>query len=185
MRVMGMVVVTAAPTDKKLSAILKKSSNGALSILNAQTQQASFYGKIPDLIFVTENEFKHIECDYAIFLVRSKNCIPETFHCKNAIAVVNSSDRNLLEMVAQRRIKALTCGLSSVDTLTLSSLTSDSAAISLQRQVQAFDGSTVEPFELPVSFTSHFEPFSLLYCAAVFCLLGKDNPLSGCGLWKL
>ena len=182
---MDMVVVLAGTAEKKLSAMMKRSSNGMLSILEVQTQEASFCGEEPDLIFVTEQKFKRIDCGNAIFLVRGRSGIPEVFNCKNAVAVVNSSDQNLLELVAQRHIKALTCGLATVDTLTLSSLTSDSAVISLQRQVEAFDGTILEPFELPVSFSSYIEPFSLLSCAAVFCLLGKDNPLSGLRLWQL
>lgn len=180
-----MVVVIAAPSDRKLSSILKKSSNGSISILDVHTQQASFFGEHPDIVFVTGKKFRCIDCKQAIFLMRTKDSIPELFQCDNAVAIVNSSDQKLLSLVAQRHIKAITCGFSNVDTLTLSSLTSDSAVISLQRQVKAFDGSILEPFDLPVSFSSYFEPFSLLYSAAVLCLLGKQNPLTSYELWKL
>lgn len=180
-----MVVVVAAPTDRKLSSILKKSSNGSISILDVQTQQASFYGDQPNVIFVTGKKLKCIDCKQAIFLMRTKDSIPEIFHCDNAVAIVNSSDQKLLTLVAERHIKAITCGFSNVDTLTLSSLTSDSAVISLQRQVKAFDGSILEPFDLPVSFSSYIDPLTLLYSAAVLCLLGKQNPLTSYGLWKL
>lgn len=180
-----MIVVTAGLADKKFNAIIKKGGNGALSILEAQTQDAEFQGDEPDLVLVTGQKMEQISCQNAIFLVRGHSGMPNKFRCEHAVAIVDSSDQSLLEQVAKHHIKALTCGLASVDTLTLSSYTSDSAVISLQRQITAFDGTILEPFELPVSFISHVEPFSLLACAAVFFFLGKKNPLANCKLWEL
>ena len=184
-RVMKMIVVTAGLADKKFSAIMKKSENSSLSILEVQTQSAAFFGDEPDVVLVTGQKIEQINCRNAVFLVRGHSSLPEKFQCEQAIAVVDSSDQSLLEQVAQHRIKALTCGLSGADTLTLSSFTPDSAVISLQRQLEAFDGTVLEPFELPVIFSAHVEPFSLLSCAAVFCFLGKKNPLANCKLWEL
>ncbi|WP_101911152.1 hypothetical protein [Marasmitruncus massiliensis] len=180
-----MIVVTAGLADKKFNAIMKKGGNGTLSILEVQTQNAAFLGDEPDLVLVTGQKIEQISCRNAVFLVRGHSSMPEKFCCEQAVAVVDSSDQSLLEQVAQHHIKALTCGLASVDTLTLSSFTTDSAVISLQRQIEAFDGTVLEPFELPVSFSTHVEPFSLLSCAAVFCFLGKKNPLINCKLWEL
>lgn len=91
----------------------------------------------------------------------------------------------MLSAVAGRRLPAVTCGLGTSDTLTLSSFTVDSAVISLQRQLTAFDGTPVEPFELPVSFSGKLEPFELLAAAAIFCLMGKQNPLAAAPLWRI
>ncbi|WP_066460134.1 hypothetical protein [Anaerotruncus rubiinfantis] len=173
-----MVVVTARASDKRLCSLLQGSCKNALSILVIDADAAALHGNGPDLVYLAPHSFMKLNCENAIFIVRDTGCLPETADCANAVAIVDSSNKPVMELVASRHLKALTCGLSNSDTFTLSSLTRDSAVISLRRQVTAFDGTSIEPFELPVSFSSPIEPFTLLACAAVFCMLGRKNPMA-------
>lgn len=177
-----MVVITAAESDKRLGRML---GGSGLSVLYADTSSACFYGGGPDLIFVSRHELQSVKCENAAIIVRSAAGLPESIDCKNVVAIVDSSDRELLAQVGRRHLRALTCGLARSDTFTLSSLTSDSAVISLQRSITAFDGSIVEPFELPVAFAYRVEPFSLLACAAIFSLTGLQSPFCGAARWTL
>lgn len=178
-----MVVVTAGGPGRRLRELLR--TGGTLSMLCADTDRAALSGDGPDIVFISQKTFLQIACDNAAFIIRKKEELPQEFSCKNAVAIVDSADSDVLAAVAGRRLPAVTCGLGTSDTLTLSSLTVDSAVISLQRQITAFDGTKVEPFELPVSFSKRVEPFELLAAAAVFVLMGSRNPLAGAPLWRI
>lgn len=178
-----MVVVTAGDPGRRLRELLR--TGGALSMLCADTDRAAFSGDGPDIVFLSQRAFYQIACENAAFIVRRKGELPREFSCKNAVAIIDSADPAVLSAVAGRRLPAVTCGLGTSDTLTLSSFTVDSAVISLQRQLTAFDGTPVEPFELPVSFSGKLEPFELLAAAAIFCLMGKQNPLAAAPLWRI
>ena len=86
---------------------------------------------------------------------------------------------------AQLRMPSLTCGLSGADTFTMSSWQRDRAVISLLRPLTAFDGTVVEPFELPAAFEIPPDPFDLLACAAVYVMLGESCPFHQLDLWNL
>ncbi|MEM1486108.1 hypothetical protein V6615_14750 [Oscillospiraceae bacterium PP1C4] len=180
-----MIIVTARGADRRLSGLLSKSCAGKISVLCVDTASAAFSGTGPDIVFVTQQAFSHIACENAAFIVRSNNCLPQQIDCAHAVAIVDSSSSAVMEQVALRHLRALTCGLATSDTFTLSSLTADSAVVSLQRRIVAFDGTSVEPFELPVFFSERIEPFSLLACAAIFCLMGKRNPLLQAASWTI
>lgn len=159
-------------------------SAGKLSVLCAAAPQIALWGDSPDL-FLLSGQITHLSCNHTAFVVRSPQDLPEECCCTQITAILDSANDAAREAVAQRRLPALTCGLSGADTFTFSSLTADSAVISLRRPIGAADGSTVDPFELPVSFFADTPPFSMLACAAVFCLLGAKNPLLHLSRWTL
>ncbi|MCI9234349.1 MAG: hypothetical protein HFG24_00045 [Anaerotruncus sp.] len=179
-----LVVVAAKDPDKQLFKLLQ-CHGGRISLLNVRTLSAKLEGETPDLVFATGPRFPRLSCENAVLILRNGRELPVGPVNRHAIAILNSSDPRTLKQAASRHLPALTCGRLSSDTFTLSSLTPDSAVISLQRPVHAFDGSTVEPFELPAAFSFPPDPFCLLACAAIFCLLGKKNPLAGLSRWHL
>lgn len=140
---------------------------------------------IPPNLTVLCGEPAHIACENAIFVAAKPEDLPVSFTGRRCVAVLDSANGDLRSAAARLRLPALTCGLSGADFFTMSSWQGDRAVISLLRPVTAFDGLTVEPFELPVAFDQPPEPFDLLACAAVYCLLGEANPLSGIDLWQL
>lgn len=183
--VICVLIVTAANLGHKLEKLLSQACAGKLAMLCVQTKDAAFSGSGPDLVLVSHPAISRIVCPTAACVVRGTGCLPATIDCKEMVTIVDSSDPLALEEIARRRVRALTCGLSVADTFTLSSLTQESACIFLQRRIHAFDGTPVEPFELPVVFSERIEPFSLMACAAVLCLLGEKNPLMNIGTWDI
>ena len=90
-----------------------------------------------------------------------------------AVAIVDSSDEQLLGHVSDTRMPAITCGLRSRDTITLSSMAGDSAVIDLRRDISCLDGSTAEPQEIPLRRQKPHENFLLMAAAAILILSGK------------
>lgn len=183
-QVIFLVVVAAKDPDRQLFRLFR-CHGGRISLLNVRTLSAKLEGETPDLVFVTGSRIPRLSCENEVLILRSGRELPVRPADRHAIAILNSSDPRTLKQAAKQHLPALTCGRLTSDTFTLSSLTTDSAVISLQRPVQAFDGSTVEPFELPVTFSLPPDPFCLLACAASFCLLGRKNPLAGLSCWRL
>ena len=178
---MCMVALSVGGSDRQLEPLLR--CNSSLSILHAQSPRASLYGDGPDLVVLPQPQT--LCCPAAILLLRRGGRLPQHIRCSRLVAIADSSDIQVLRQLARRQLPALTCGFSRQDSFTLSSLTCDSAVISLQRPLRAFDGSATEPFELPVSLPCPIEPFTLLATAAIFCLLGRKNPLYGMPLWPV
>ena len=178
-----MIVVAARDPGRSLERVLR--GGQGLSVLYAQTAEVIFSGDGPDILLVSQRSFSQIVCDQAVLVMSSGSCLPEKLRCSRAVAIVDSSDQTVLSEVACRHLPALTCGFAGSDTFTLSSMTTDSAVVSLQRTITAFDGACVEPFELPVALPCRIDPFSLLAGTAVFCMMGNRSPLVGSHLWKL
>ena len=74
-------------------------------------------------------------------------------------------------------VRAMTLGMSSKDTLTLSSITPDSAVLCLQRAISDLFGNTLDPVEIPLSLSRRYDAFSILCAAAIFLLSGKIDIL--------
>lgn len=98
-------------------------------------------------------------------------------------AILSSENQAAVEFVRQRDLLPLDCGLSLRDTLTLSSRTSSSVMISLQRPVSRLDGVMLEPVEIPLSLTRKWSPYALLCCAGVLLLSGGPSALPETGLF--
>ena len=96
-----------------------------------------------------------------------------------AVAIVDSSDDQLLGHVSDTRLPAITCGLRSRDTITLSSMTGDSAVIDLRRDISCLDGSVAEPQEIPLRHQDPRENFLFMAAAAILILSGKIESLKG------
>lgn len=88
------------------------------------------------------------------------------------IAVLDSSDAGAKKMLEKSGMQAVTCGMSQKDTVTFSSIKADNAVIWVQRELQALDGSSIEPQELPVILSKPVGDYPLLASIAVLLLCG-------------
>ncbi|MCI8650373.1 MAG: hypothetical protein HFG20_09680 [Anaerotruncus sp.] len=174
-------MVVAAQKENPFSQHLQSSGVALLSI---ETATAKIVGEFPGILLLHHHQPQDL-CTDQLALVLQGGWFPAQLHCNHAVAIVDSASRNAKAAAAAHRLPALTCGLSSLDTFTLSSLTADSAVIALRRQICALDGSVTEPFELPVTFGGGVEPFELLSAAAALCLLGEHNPLVRLSRWHI
>lgn len=132
----------------------------------------------PPLVLSDMESFESVRSDGVIILY--KDVIPLTATLQGAgqiIAVVDSSNNKLLEHVSSTKLPAITCGLLCRDTITLSSMDTDSAVIDIRRAITGLDGSVIEPSEIPVSLTHSMDSYLLMAAAAVFLLTGNTKKL--------
>ena len=179
-----MIVVTA-PDSMPTLLQLAKSCFANIGVLYPRPFAAVFHGDDPEIIFLPQNMLSHITAENAVFISGGNDRLPVSIDCKNAIVLIDSADPDAMRQAAFNHLPAITCGRASSDTFTCSSWTADGAVICLQRSRAAFDGQTVEPFELPVSFHSPPDMFSLLCCGAIACLMGKNSPFAAAARWEL
>ena len=98
-------------------------------------------------------------------------------HIPQAVAIVSPCSQKVMCHMAATGLPAITCGFSSRDTITLSSMPSAESAsgvISLQRAVTRFDGSLAEPQEWLVRFPPCSDQFTSTFAAmaaAAVCLM--------------
>lgn len=92
------------------------------------------------------------------------------------VAVVEPRNTAATEMLKAQNIRTITCGLSQKDTVTFSSLTENSAVISLQREIESTGGEEILPKEIPVTFACPKPEYAILASAAVLLLSGRELP---------
>ena len=135
-------------------------------------------GKSPDLLLCDAQSFEGIETDSVIVVYKKpQSIIARVASAIPAVAIVDSSQDELLEHVCATRLPAITCGLGSRDTITLSSMTAPGAVVDLRRGVTCLDGSRVEPQELPLRLEGPLDSFLLMCFAAILILSGKIESL--------
>ena len=72
----------------------------------------------------------------------------------------------------ERGLRAVTCGFSPYDTVTLSSSTGEQSVVTLQREIHTVEGNLLEPADYPVLLTEPRSGEDVLISAAVLLLLG-------------
>lgn len=94
------------------------------------------------------------------------------------IGILPYSSRPALKFAQKNNIKAVTCGLSPYDTLTLSSITGERAVVTLQREIRTLGGVMVEPADFPITLCNPWEAEAILTVAAVLLLgdFGEQLP---------
>ena len=93
----------------------------------------------------------------------------------NVVFIADSQNHERLEYISGTKLPAITCGLFAKDSITLSSIESDSAVINLQRSITCFNGDIAEPQEIPVRFKGPMDSYLLMAAAAIFILTGNSD----------
>ena len=89
-----------------------------------------------------------------------------------AVGICEDSDLTALKILMKSGARVITCGMNPKSTVTLSSLTSSSALVSLQRTVTDIFGNDTEPCELGIKLNRAHCPFAVTASAAVLLLAG-------------
>lgn len=86
--------------------------------------------------------------------------------------LARSSCKKQLELLAQKKLNTLVCGLSSKDTVTFSSVSDTEAVVSLQRTTADIFGNLIEPMEIAVKSERKYDSISILMFTTTLLLLG-------------
>lgn len=173
------VLVAASNQDKKFW-------NAFLNILSRNFSSIHCIGRTIDarcdnaqLVIADTKSFDLVYSDMSIVIYKDAMPMPVQLETqKQSLAVVDSCNKELLQLVSGTNLPAITCGLSPKDTITLSSINDDSAVIDVQRSIICFDGSVVEPQEIPVTLNSPIDNFTLMAAATIFIVCGDTGRLS-------
>ena len=92
---------------------------------------------------------------------------------KGIIAICDSQNKIALGILKKNGVAAVTCGNSSKNTVTIASITDNSAIISLQRTLYDIKGKKIEPADFKIKLPPKFSPFSVMAAVAVLLLCGK------------
>lgn len=173
------VVVAANSQDKKFYNALQNILSRSFGTIHCLGRCLDARDKCAELILTDTYSFDLVYSETAIIIVKDKECLKTGFETsRGAVAVVDSCDKDIMSVVGETKLPAITCGLSARDTLTLSSFNEDSAVINIQRSISCFDGSVAEPQEIPVTLCSSIDSFTLMCAAAVFVLSGNTAKLA-------
>lgn len=91
---------------------------------------------------------------------------------KARIGICSDSNRNALSLLCESKTPVITCGMNSLNTVTLSSSTDSFCSLTLQRAVKCLNGKTSEPAEYPIKLTAHHQPFTVMASTVVMLLNG-------------
>ncbi|MCL2633148.1 MAG: hypothetical protein FWD34_01400 [Oscillospiraceae bacterium] len=104
-----------------------------------------------EIIVADFPEIKSLYVDECIIVMKSGGIVPNIPLPEKSIIVVNSENiEQLTALKTDSKKRVITCGASEKDTLSYSSLTSDSIVISLNREITAFSGRVIQPLEIPL-----------------------------------
>jgi len=102
------------------------------------------------------------------FVIFNKHLSKTLKICTKTTAIVSSSNEAALNYLSQSSQKTISCSMSTKDTISLSSITDESAVISLQRQLSDINGRIIEPHDMRVKLS---EPADEYYICAAYALL--------------
>ena len=172
------ILVAAQEDDKDFLSELAHILGRHFITAPAHGQKPMAAGPRPELALCDLKSFRATQADKVIVVYKSPQPIAANLEAAcSAVAIVDSSDEGLLQHVSDTKLPAITCGLRSRDTITLSSMDTDSAVIDLRRSISCLSGSSVEPAEFPLRFETPLDSFLLMAVAAILILSGKMESL--------
>lgn len=173
------VVIAANNQEKKFINALQNIISRNFRAIHCMARCLDARCENAELLLTDIDSFDLVYSETAIIVFKDSAKLPLDFQTnKQMVAIVDSCNKDAVRIASDTKVPAITCGLSACDTITLSSISEDSAVIDLQRCVTCFDGTIAEPQEIPVSLCSSIDSFALMCAAAIFVLSGNIKKLS-------
>lgn len=172
------MIIAAKIQDKKFWNLLSGILGSYFPTVHVYDRKLTAMCHYAEFVITDTQSFDVIEAGATLVIYKDAQEIPPNFfEGQQAVAIVDSCNKDLYGFVNATKLPAITCGLSAKDTITLSSIGQDSAVIDLQRSVTCFDGTVVEPQEIPLQLSTAVDSFALMAAAAVFILTGNIERL--------
>ena len=148
------VIIAASNRDRNMWNILPGILSRNFPTISASGSAAAETLGEAKFVICAGSDMGRIQMDSAVVIYKDADGVPDEIPAgMNAVAVVDSGNPQLMELVRETKLPAITCGLSPRDTLTLTSFGEDSAMLGLQRLVTCFDGTVAEPQEIPLKLS--------------------------------
>ncbi|MBQ8532141.1 MAG: hypothetical protein IJ432_01750 [Clostridia bacterium] len=107
----------------------------------------------------------------ALILDDTKRFSGQTFP-QGFIGICEDCNQKALELFSKSRIPVISCGMGAKNTITLSSINSETLLTTLQRTVTDINGNEIEPEEFKIKLKKEYLPFSVMASVAVMLLCG-------------
>lgn len=172
------LVLLGSLSDKRAGQALKELFSQRVSFLHICGSRLDLCGTSPDFLIYETDTLEHFPVSSGILICKEplrqsgfSLCHVERPECyQNMIGILSSEDTAGAQLFQQMKLTTITCGLSGKDSLTLSSITNDSAVVCLQRTIRSLSGQEIDPGEIPVVIDRPIDRYSLLLTVAVALL---------------
>lgn len=122
-----------------------------------------------ELTAIFEKNPLHLQANGAVLILNRCSTVRRV--SGERFCICNSANSEDVEIARRSGGEVITCGMSLRDSVTFSSFTDEQCVISIQRRLTRFDGSCVEPFELPLYCSAQEDRYGIL-CANLLLILG-------------
>ena len=151
-------------TEKEIIEILK--NYGADYISDKKIHKGN--GKITII-----SEYKitdlNIEKGIAVYIDETQRFIGQKFPM-GIIGICEDCNKEALKNFSYNKIPVITCGMSAKNTITLSSINSDTLLATLQRNITVINGNEIYPEEFKIKTKKNYLPFSVMASIAILLL---------------
>ena len=169
--IMTTLILYGEIKDKSVTSKLCRVLSDYGGVLYFSDSKAIKYGMFDHISFVV------LECD-KLCEISIPNCIvifkskqSSSCHiklCSSAISIVESSNKKAIRAISGNQNPCISCGMSSNDTITLSSISDTDATISIQRSINEINNASIEPCDVTVKLKNFCDGYTLL---STFCAL--------------
>lgn len=180
--IMVTVILYGEIKDKSITSKLCRVLSDYGGVLYFSDLKAIRYGAHTDVSFVVCECDKMCEISIPNCIVIFKSKQTNSCHiklCKSAISIVESCNKKAIHAIGGNQNPCVSCGMSSNDTVTLSSICDTDAIISIQRSITEISGNIIEPCDVTVKQKNFCDGFTLLstFCALTLSGYMKDGNL--------
>lgn len=167
--------VLGALSDNELAGSLYRALSPRFQTLAVHAgSRVEHSGAHPDFLLL-ECENAHPNPDDRNIIICKSNFTPCGIGgaCKNTVGIVQSDNIIAAKALSRQQIPVISCGMAATDTLTFSSMCTDSTVVCLQRSIPTLYGGTVEPVELRLALSHTYQAYTLMCITAVLLLADK------------
>ncbi len=126
-------------------------------------------------LFTVISEYKKSELEIdkliAVMLDDTERFENQTFP-EGTIGICEDKNIKALSVFEKNNIPVICCGMNSKNTITLSSVGSDTLFATLQRTLTDKNGKEIEPEEFKIKLNNNYNPLSVMVSTAVLLLCG-------------
>ncbi|MDD4377969.1 MAG: hypothetical protein PHH48_07530 [Eubacteriales bacterium] len=170
-------VVFIGDKEDFLTAQLLKEKMKLESVMEISEESFSCTCEQPEMVIVKSKKLKNISSAGIIVFQSDSAVTNELKISSEAVCVINSCNKNSIEFICSNSISAITCGLSENDTFTISGISDEQAAVSLQRPIETLSGKMIEPCEFVINLTKPVPRYDIMELTAILVLTDNEHLL--------
>ncbi|MCI8501784.1 MAG: hypothetical protein HFJ85_06055 [Oscillospiraceae bacterium] len=171
------IILYGESGEKNLDRIFEKNLKRNYQVHMVAERGIATKGSGKELLFLNSNHIAQVCGGPSVLVLKPNAVLTGLSEIRgNVIALVHSACSEQLKLLAEKKIRTVVCGMSTKDTVTLSSFNDNRAAVSLQRTVENPDGKPVEPMEITLELGFPYDPLSVLLYTAAMMICGAFSP---------